>query len=128
MIDLYTDGAALPNPGKMGIGIVLRYKHHTKEIGEGIGYGTNNIAELTAIKRGLLEIKNRSVPVTIHSDSMYALNVVNGRWNAKKNIPLIAEIQELVKTFESVTFRWVRGHSGNKYQEKADQLANSNCK
>lgn len=127
MIKLYTDGAAFPNPGKMGIGVVLCYKHHKKEIGESIGYGTNNIAELSAIKRGLSEIKDRSIPVTVISDSLYALNVVNGKWKARKNIPLILEIQELVKKFDDVRFKWVRGHSGNKLQERADELANSSC-
>lgn len=124
MIELYADGAAFPNPGGMGIGIVLVYKQHVKEYGCHIGQGTNNIAELTAIKRGLELIKNKTIPVRIISDSKYALNVLNGSWQAKKNILLIKEIQNMFKEFQKIEFKWVRGHSGIKYQERADSLAN----
>lgn len=124
MIELYADGAAFPNPGNMGIGIVLVYKGHIKEHSEEIGKGTNNAAELMAIKVGLELIKDRTIPVTVISDSQYALNCIKGNWSPKKNIELISEIHALIGTFDKVFFKWVRGHSGNKYNERADALAN----
>lgn len=124
MIELYSDGACFPNPGNMAIGIVLIYKGHIKEHSEEIGKGTNNIVELTAVKLGLEMIKTRDIPVTIISDSQYALNCLKGNWNPSKNIELIKEIQEIIKGFEKIHFKWVRGHAGDKYNERADQLAN----
>ena len=124
MIELYTDGACIPNPGEMAIGGVLVYRGHTKEYSQKIGKGTNNIAELTAIQQGLALIKNKSVPVTIISASQYALNCLNGKWNPKKNIELINDIKKSIKSFKSVSFKWVKGHNGNRYNERADSLAN----
>ncbi|MEA3417444.1 MAG: RNase H family protein, partial [Thermodesulfobacteriota bacterium] len=49
-ISIYTDGASSGNPGPSGIGILLRFKDHEKEISRNIGTATNNIAELEAIK------------------------------------------------------------------------------
>lgn len=124
MIELYCDGAAFPNPGECAIGIVLVYKGHIKEVGEKIGTGTNNIAELTAIKRGLELIKDKTRPITIISDSQYALNCISGKFKPSKNIELISSIKTILDEFEDFKLKWVRGHSGNKYQERADHLAN----
>lgn len=124
MIELYTDGACVPNPGEMAIGGVLFYKGKLKEFSGKIGKGTNNIAELTAIEYGLGMIKDRSIPVTVISDSQYAINSLNGKWKPKKNQDLINAIKLLIKDFESVNFKWVRGHNGNKFNERADELAN----
>jgi ribonuclease HI len=52
-IDVWTDGACSGNPGPMGIGVVVLYDGQRRELGEYLGVGTNNIAELTAIERGL---------------------------------------------------------------------------
>lgn len=124
-IHLYTDGACSGNPGEAGIGIVLLYKNRKKEHSEHIGTATNNIAELTAIKRGLELIKNRKLPVIVYSDSSYAIGVLSGRMKAKKNLELIAEVKELIKTFSSVKFTHIYGHRDNEYNETADRLATS---
>ncbi len=124
MLEIYCDGACFPNPGEMAIGVVLVWNKHTKEIGEKIGEGTNNIAELTAVKRGLELVKDRTKPITVITDSQYALNCLTGKWNPSKNVELISEIKDLISEFSTVKYKWVRGHSGDKYQEKADSLAN----
>lgn len=123
-IQLYSDGACFPNPGSMAIGVVLVWGDHHKEFSEKIGEGTNNIAELTAIKFGLEKIKDKTIPVRIISDSQYALNSISGKWNPAKNKELILNIRELLEEFSQVGFRWVRGHNGNKWNERADALAN----
>jgi len=89
VIEIYTDGACVPNPGKMGIGIVFRYKGKQREISRLIGDGTNQVAELTAIKVALMEIKDKSIPTTVYSDSMYALNIISGKWRPKKHLELV---------------------------------------
>jgi ribonuclease HI len=121
---LYSDGACIPNPGAMGIGGVLVFNGHTKEYSKELGEGTNNIAELTAISYGLTLISDKSIPVIVVSDSQYALNCLSGKWNPKKNIAVINDIKRLIAEFDSVGFKWVRGHAGDKHNERADELAN----
>jgi ribonuclease HI len=76
-IHVFTDGACSGNPGPAGVGVVLYYNEHKKEISKFIGNATNNIAELTAIKIGLEAIKStyRNLPVIIYTDSAYSLKI-----------------------------------------------------
>jgi len=125
MIEIYADGAAIPNPGNMGCGIVLIYNKHIKEISKHIGHGSNNVAELTAIKIGLQNLKKTTVPVIVYSDSMYAVKILTGEWKPKENIVLISDIKNFLSGFDDVKIKWIRGHTGNKYNERADFLANN---
>ena len=123
-IHIYTDGACSGNPGPAGYGAILIYNSHVKEFSEYIGEATNNIAELTAIKKGLEAVKNKNIPVVIYSDSSYSIGVLSNGWKAKKNKELIQEIKSLMLTFESIEFVKVKGHSDNKLNERADKIAN----
>lgn len=120
---IYTDGAALGNPGPAGIGVVMRYGEHVKEIGEYIGEDTNNVAELSAILAGLKAVKKRNLPVRLFTDSQYAYNVLTQGWKAKANVELVNEIKAVMKTFENLKFAWVKGHAGHPENERADALA-----
>ena len=122
-ICIYTDGACSGNPGPAGIGIVLRYKEKHKEISRALGTATNNIAELEAIRVGLLAVKNRELPVILFSDSSYALGLLSQGWKAKKNMELVDEIRRLAATFTKLRFVKVKGHAGHPDNERADQLA-----
>ena len=122
-IFLFTDGACKGNPGPMGIGVLLRYGKAEKVIAEPLGVGTNNIAELTAIERGLQQIRRRDLPVVILSDSTYAIGVLPGRMRAKKNVDLVKRIALLIAEFQDIRFRKVAGHSGHPENEEADRLA-----
>lgn len=122
-ICIYTDGACSGNPGPAGIGIVLRYKEKHKEISRALGTATNNIAELEAIRVGLLAVKNRKLPVILFSDSSYALGLLSQGWKAKKNMELVDEIRRLAATFPKLRFVKVKGHAGHPDNERADQLA-----
>ena len=127
-ICLYTDGAASGNPGPAGIGALLQYGKHKKEISKYIGKATNNIAELEAIKIGLLSINDSSLPVIVFTDSSYAFGVLSLSWKAKKNQALIIEIKEIIKTFKNVKFIKVKGHADNEGNNIADMLAVSAIK
>ncbi len=124
-IRIYADGASSGNPGPSGIGVLLRYREHEKEISRNIGLGTNNIAELEAIRTGLLEVKNPDMPVRVYTDSGYAYGLLTLGWKAKKNTELVSDIRMLMKRFKNLTFIKVKGHSGIEGNERADKLATS---
>jgi ribonuclease HI len=120
---VHTDGSCFGNPGPAGIGVTLDWKGHVKEISRYLGEATNNIAELTAIKVALEEVKNRGVPVRIHTDSAYSIGVLSEGWKVKENRELVASIQALMREFGDLEFVKVRGHSGHPENERVDQLA-----
>jgi len=103
-IKIYTDGASSGNPGPSGIGILLIYGEKRKEISQYIGQGTNNIAELTAIKVALEELIRNDLPVYIFSDSSYSIGLLTKGWKPKKNQTLIFEIRKLLKKFNAISF------------------------
>ncbi|MBF0301481.1 MAG: reverse transcriptase-like protein [Desulfamplus sp.] len=123
IITIYTDGASSGNPGPGGIGIFMKFGDHEKEISESIGHTTNNIAELTAIKRALLELKRCDLPVRLYTDSSYALGILTKRWKAAKNQELVAELRELINKFKDIRLIKTKGHAGIAGNEKADSLA-----
>jgi ribonuclease HI len=122
-IHIYTDGACSGNPGPAGIGVVMQYGRHRKEISRPIGTATNNIAELEAVRTALLAVKNRSLPVVIHTDSSYVLGLLDRGWKAKLNRSLVDETRNLTRRFARLRFVKVKGHAGHPENERADQLA-----
>ena len=122
-IQIYTDGACSGNPGPAGIGVVLRYGPHLKEISQAIGLATNNIAELQAVRAALEAVKNRSLPVVVHTDSTYVLGLLDKGWKAKQNQAIVESIRKLTRLFSNLRFVKVKGHSGHPGNERADQLA-----
>ena len=127
-ICIYTDGASSGNPGPSGIGVVLRFNKHEKEISRYIGIATNNVAELEAIRSGLLAVKNKNLPVRVFTDSKYAYGVLVQGWKAKKNQDIIAAIKKIILKFDDLKFIKVKGHGGVEGNERADVLATSAIK
>lgn len=131
-IFLYTDGSSLGNPGPGGYGIVLlSEKGHYKEISEGFRKTTNNRMELLSVIVGLEKIKNKNSEIVVVSDSKYVVDAINKGWidnwqkkglSKKKNPDLWRKFLDVSKGL-NLTFDWVKGHAGNKYNEKCDQLA-----
>ncbi|WP_209329528.1 ribonuclease HI [Lunatimonas salinarum] len=131
MIVIYTDGAAKGNPGNGGYGVVLLYKNHRKELSEGFRLTTNNRMELLAVIKGLEELKVTGLPVTIFSDSKYVVDAVEKGWlwnwqkkgfKGKKNVDLWKRYIPLHLKYKP-SYRWVKGHAGNRENERCDQLA-----
>lgn len=131
MITIYTDGAAKGNPGNGGYGTVLLFKGLRKELSEGFRLTTNNRMELLAVIKGLEALKVDGIPVTIVSDSKYVVDAVQKGWiwnwqkkgfKDKKNVDLWKRYIPLHLKYKP-TFRWVKGHAGNKENERCDQLA-----
>jgi ribonuclease HI len=126
-VHVWTDGACSGNPGPMGIGIVVLAGEKRREHGEYLGKGTNNIAELTAIRRGLEIaaelVPARELPIRVYSDSSYAIGLLSQGWKAKANQDLVAELRELLREFRGLRLVKVAGHAGVPENERCDVLA-----
>ena len=127
-VHIYTDGASAGNPGPSGIGVVLRFGKHEKEISRYIGDTTNNVAELEAIRSGLMAVKNTNLPVRVFTDSKYAYGVLTQGWKAKKNQNIIESIKKILSKFNNLKIIKVSGHVGIEGNERADFLATSAIK
>lgn len=130
VLHIYTDGSCQGNPGPAGIGVVLIDRlpganPRRREVSEGIGTGTNNVAELTAVLRGLelVHRQHRTRPIAIYSDSTYVIGVLARGWTARANPDLVTQILRKLGEFPDVAFIKVPAHSGVADNERADQLA-----
>lgn len=130
-IVIYTDGAARGNPGPGGLGVIMKYRNHRKELSEGYKMTTNNRMELLAVVRGLEQLKKDNMKVRVYTDSRYVADAVNKGWvfnweskrfKKKKNTDLWIRFLELYRK-HSVTFVWVKGHASILENEKCDRLA-----
>ena len=127
---IYTDGACKGNPGIGGYGAILEYNGHRKEIYGCEPHTTNNRMELTAVIEALKLIK-RQCRIAIYTDSQYVqkgmTEWISGwkrkNWSKVKNVDLWQELDALV-TEHQVNWHWVKAHNGDKWNERADELAN----
>ena len=109
----------------MGIGVVAVDGGKRRELGEYLGIGTNNIAELTAIDRALDLAGSDATKrrLRIHTDSAYSIGVLSKGWKAKANQELIARMRRRLATLPNVEFVKVAGHAGIPENERCDELA-----
>ena len=134
-VEIFTDGACKGNPGPGGWGAILRYGTTEKEIYGASKNTTNNIMELTAVIESLKNL-NKPCELIITTDSKYVKNGItewihnwkkNGwRTAAKKEVKnkeLWIELASLIQ-IHSISWDWVKGHSGHPENERADLLAN----
>ncbi|NLN86185.1 MAG: ribonuclease HI [Syntrophomonadaceae bacterium] len=135
-IDIYTDGACSGNPGPGGWGAVLLSGRHTKEIRGGEPETTNQRMELQAVIEALSALKVSGWKVNVYSDSAYVVNAFNQKWldkwqrngwfNSRKdpvaNQDLWKRLLELTRDNEVRVIK-VKGHAGNVYNERCDELA-----
>lgn len=134
---IYTDGACKGNPGPGGWGAWLKSGTTEKELFGGELNTTNNRMELTAVIEGLAALK-RPCKVILYLDSQYVrmgiTEWIRG-WKAKgwrtstkqpvKNVELWQKLDKLVaEGGHVIEWRWVKGHSGDPGNERADMLAN----
>lgn len=121
----YTDGSGTTAGKTAGIGVVIYEKGQPPlYIAENIGKGTNNVAELRAIWRVLKQFPDKSQPITIYSDSEYAIGSLTLDWSPQANRELIEQIRADLESRTNVKLIHVDGHSGHEGNEIADALAN----
>ena len=134
-VTIYTDGACKGNPGPGGWGALLRAGGHEKELYGGEHATTNNRMELTAVIRALESLK-RDCDVDLYTDSQYVKQGIESwvrNWKRNgwktadrkpvKNAELWRELDAL-NARHRVRWHWVRGHSNDPDNERADALAN----
>lgn len=117
-----TDGACWNNPGPGGWAAIIERDNERREIEGREPDTTNNRMELKAIIEALRKLPNGS-DVLLRSDSKYAIKVINGDYDANANIDLVKEARKLAERHD-IEWSYVRGHSGDPENERADDLAN----
>jgi len=134
---IYTDGACKGNPGPGGWGALLRSGTSEKELCGGEIGTTNNRMELLAVIEALSALK-RPCTVALYLDSQYVRKGITEwihGWKAKgwktasnqpvKNVELWQRLDALVHgSGHRIAWHWVKGHSGDPGNERADALAN----
>lgn len=132
---IYADGACKGNPGPGGWGVLLRYSDREKALHGGEANTTNNRMELTAVIQALKALK-RPCRVELYTDSQYVQKGITEwlpNWKrrgwrtsgggAVKNQDLWQALDREAARHE-IVWHWVRGHTGDPGNERADALAN----
>jgi probable phosphoglycerate mutase len=119
------DGASRGNPGPAGAGVQITDADGDvlAEVAEGLGSATNNVAEYTAVIRGLEKARDLgATDVLLRSDSQLLVNQLTGRYRVKSPHlqPLHSRVRELATGFDSIEFEHVRRERNT----EADRLAN----
>ena len=134
MINIYTDGACSGNPGIGGWGVLILNNGEEIQLNGGANNTTNNKMELTAAIKALEYFEQRK-DLIIYTDSRYVKDgieswIINWKQNGwktstkkpVKNKEMWIALDDLIKK-HNINWKWVRGHAGDKYNEKADYLA-----
>jgi ribonuclease HI len=134
-ISIYTDGGADPNPGPGGWAAILLHPEKKKELSGGDPDTTNNRMELTAAIKALEALKD-PCRIDFYTDSEYLRKGITewiDGWKAHgwqsgkkpiKNVDLWKRLDALRQNHD-IEWQWVKGHAGNEYNERADQLASA---
>lgn len=140
-VTVFTDGGCINNPGPGGYGAVIIYDGEIKELSGGKRHTTNNRMEMLACIKAFEFLKNEKRKIILHTDSAYIVNAVNKGWiysweknnwvKSDKNNVLNSDLWKEIKYYYkklNIEFRWVKGHAGIKYNERCDELANSQAR
>ncbi|THD70596.1 ribonuclease HI [Phenylobacterium sp.] len=131
---IHTDGACSGNPGPGGWGAVLHYGEKEKELRGGELATTNNRMELMGAIQAL-EALNKPCKVELHTDSQYVMKGIQEWIHAWKKRGWLTADKKPVKNDDlwkrldqarlrhDVDWRWVKGHAGHEFNERADVLA-----
>ena len=134
VVEIYSDGSCLGNPGPGGWGALLRWRGHERELSGSQAETTNNRMELTAAIEALNALKKPS-KVILTTDSRYVMDGIQ-KWLAGwkrngwktaakkpvKNVELWQRLDAAIAPHQA-DWQWVKGHAGHTENERCDQLA-----
>ncbi len=142
ILEIYTDGSSLGNPGKGGWAAIFLGKKNIKEIAGQVKDVTNNQMELLAVIKSFEYLNNKNIEnykIIIKSDSKYfidgiekwILNWQKNNWKtaAKKEVKnkdlwkKILFLEKKIKIKNEIFFEHIFAHTGEKYNERVDDLA-----
>jgi cyclic pyranopterin phosphate synthase len=121
MIDIYTDGGCIGNPGPGGWAAVIVENGSQRALHGHEDSTTNNRMEILAVIKGL-EAVPASADVSVYSDSQYVINTMSKGWKRNANKDLWPRLDAEVAK-RNVSWNWVKGHAGHPLNEEADRLA-----
>jgi ribonuclease HI len=133
LIVIYTDGSCDPNPGPGGWAALIIAGEGQRVLKGSEKHSTNNRMELKAALEGIKDVDD-SLPIALYTDSQYLQRGVQewmDNWKARgwrrkggrlANVDLWKEISREIDRRE-ISWHWVRGHAGNPYNERVDQIA-----
>lgn len=116
---IYTDGSCRDKIG--GYAFIILKDNLEISWSEKVHDTTNNRMELLAVIEALRCLESTE-PCDIYSDSQWVINCAQKKWKRNKNLDLWEKYDTLSKK-HSINFIWVKGHSGDIYNEKCDKLA-----
>lgn len=122
---IYTDGAySMKNDeGAFAFVVLSGNMEEIKRRSFKIKNETNNRAELKAIIGGLYQIETWNRKILVVTDSQYAINTLSKKWSRKLNTDLFDIYDKLISDRKMIVdYKWVRGHSGDKYNEVCDEM------
>jgi len=132
-VTIYTDGACEPNPGPGGWAALLLFGRHEKELSGAEPRTTNNRMELTAAVQALSTL-SQPCRVDFYTDSEYLRRGITEwlpdwrrrGWKRKNgklaNIDLWQALEAAIEEHD-ISWHWVRGHAGDRYNQRVDSLA-----
>jgi cyclic pyranopterin monophosphate synthase len=121
VINIYTDGACVGNPGPGGWAAIIMDGARRRELKGREESTTSNRMEILAAIKGLEQTPPDS-RVTIHSDSQYLVRTMTENWKRNTNLDLWHELDRLVAE-RSVDWVWIKGHNNQAENERANRLA-----
>ncbi len=134
VVEIFSDGACLTNPGRGGYAVVLLNRNKRLELSGGFRRTTNNRMELMAVIVGLETLHGRR-SVRVYTDSKYVQeSMIRGwvwkwradSWRKKDRLRVNYDLWDrLLRVCDrhAVEFEWIRGHFGHTENERCDFLA-----
>lgn len=122
---LYTDGACKTTDKTGGWCYILVINDDQIALDFGpVDDTTNNRMEVQAAIEGLNFCADNNIKeVTVITDSQYVIGTVSQGWKRNVNQDILSQLDEAIDRMDKVTWKHVKGHAGNKWNEKCDAFA-----
>lgn len=130
MIEIYTDGSCLKNPGPGAYAVLILHNDKEKVLKGREQNTTNNRMEMMAIIKALEFVNENKITqeINLYSDSRLIVQTLNLGWKRKANLDLWQMLDKELQSVKDIKFNWVKGHADNKYNNKVDEIAQTEAR